>query len=79
MCESWRIVQGGGPSAGFEDLAILVFGAAEGSMLGREEERPAYSQSFGGEDMVVLFFGWCMSIHNGCVVSSINPTGAAKV
>ena len=39
--ESWRIVQGGGPSAGFEDLAIFVLGAVEGSILGRDEERPA--------------------------------------
>ena len=47
-------MHGGGPSAGFEDLAILVLGAAEGSMFGREEERPAKSHSFGAEVMVVL-------------------------
>lgn len=35
------MVHGGGPSAGFELLAIFVLGASEGSMLGIEEERPA--------------------------------------
>jgi len=47
-------VHGGGPSAGFELLAILVLGASEGSMFGREEERPVKSHSFDVEDMVVL-------------------------
>lgn len=70
MSESWRIVQGGGPSAGFEDLAILVLGASEGSMLGREEERPAKSHSFDVEDMVVLFC-WCVCLHGRFVVSGI--------
>ena len=45
-------MHGGGPSSGFELLAIFVLGAAEGSMLGREEERPAKSHSFVVEDMV---------------------------
>ena len=39
---SWRIMQGGGPSAGFVLLAILVLGAAvEGSMFERAEAGPA--------------------------------------
>jgi hypothetical protein len=46
---SWRIMQGGGPSAGLVLLAILVLGAAEGSMLVRAEAGPAKSQ---GLDMV---------------------------
>ena len=38
---SWRIMQGGGPSAGFVLLAILVLGAVEGSMFVRAEAGPA--------------------------------------
>lgn len=48
-------MHGGGPSAGFELLAIFVLGEAEGSMLGREEDRPAKSQSLVGDDMIVQF------------------------
>ena len=51
---SWRIIQGGGPSAGFVLLAILVLGVAdaEGSMLTRAEAGPAKSQGFELLDMV---------------------------
>jgi len=46
-------MHGGGPSAGFELLAIFVLGAAEGSILGSEEEGPAKSHAFAVEDMVM--------------------------
>lgn len=57
--ESCRIVHGGGPSAGFELLAIFVLGEADGSMLGREAARPAKSHGFPVEVMVVASGCYC--------------------
>jgi hypothetical protein len=48
-------VHGGGPSAGLALLAIFVLEVSEGSILGRDEDRPAKSHWFVLEVMIVAF------------------------
>jgi hypothetical protein len=58
----WRIVHGGGPSAGLALLAIFVLEESEGSMLGRDDERPAKSHWFVLEVMIVVLV-WFGHMH----------------
>jgi hypothetical protein len=47
-------VHGGGPSAGLALLAIFVLEVSEGSMLGRDEDRPAKSHWLVVEAMILV-------------------------